>query len=151
MFVIIKKSVDAKIIGPTPTLVASFHNSQPPLIWKFDLERNHSFTLSLQGDEEPELGVTSPKGEFYSVARFATSEDAELAFSVVQKALMKRKVHWIKLLMSLVATAVLLLLLYVLVSGFFALTHFASSLSLGGSSVRNGVPVPADKVLVPPP
>ena len=90
-----QKSVQAKLVGNT--LVATFRKSNPNLIWNFDLERNHSFTLALQGEDgDFELGVTSPKGEFYPVARFASREDAEEAFSAVQKILMKHKPGRIK-------------------------------------------------------
>src|ERR1700733_6265128 len=85
-----KKAVQAKLVGNT--LVAVFRTSNPNLIWKFDLERNHSFTLALQGEEgDLELGVTSSKGEFYPIARFASQEDAEEAFTAVQKILMRRR------------------------------------------------------------
>jgi len=157
MFPNFKRSVSAKVIGST--LVAAFRKSEPPLIWKFDLERNHSFTLALQGEEgELELGVTSPKGEFYSVARFAAREDAEQAFTAVQKALLSRKRNWLKLLLSWVAGILLLMLLALLISGFFSVTHFMDSVSsLSGSGlpgipngIPNGVPLPADRVLIPP-
>jgi len=62
------------------------------LVWQFDLERNHSFTVAMQGEEgDWELGVTSPKGEFYPVVHFQAREDAEDGFAAVQKILMKKK------------------------------------------------------------
>src|ERR1700733_1220974 len=97
-----KKAVQAKLVGNT--LVAVFRTSNPNLIWKFDLERNHSFTLALQGEEgDLELGVTSSKGEFYPIARFASQEDAEEAFTAVQKILMKGKRSWLKTLFIWIA------------------------------------------------
>ena len=81
-----RKPVEAKRSGNT--LIAAFHRANPPLVWRFDLERNHSFTLALQGDEgEWELGLTSPKGDFHPVARFALRDDAEDAFIKVEKIL----------------------------------------------------------------
>lgn len=85
-----KKSVQVKKVGNN--LVASFHKANPPLIWNFDLDRNHSFSLALQGDEgDWDLGVTSPKGEFFSIAHFLEREDAEESFAKVEKILMKRR------------------------------------------------------------
>jgi hypothetical protein len=73
-------------------LTVGFHTASPPLVWRFDLERNHSFTLSLQGEEgDWELGVTSPKGEFYPVVHFDAREDAEDALTVVEKALSRKR------------------------------------------------------------
>src|SRR5580704_16554799 len=94
MFLKRKKAVDAKRVGST--LVATFHNRDPSLIWTFDLERNHSFTVTLQGEEgDFELGVTSPKGEFYPVARFVTREDANEALQALQRVLMTGRFWWL--------------------------------------------------------
>ena len=77
-----RKAVEARKVGTS--LVATFHRATPPLIWRFDLERNHSFTLTLQGEEgEWELGIASPRGEFHPVARFASREEAEESFNLV--------------------------------------------------------------------
>ena len=84
-----EKSTEASVTGNS--LVATFHKANPPLVWKFDLERNHSFTLALQGEEgDWELGLTSPKGDFYPITHFLTRDDAEEAFRQVNKALAQR-------------------------------------------------------------
>ena len=78
------KKTEAKCNGSM--LTVGFHAANPPLIWRFDLERNHSFTLALQGEDgDWELGVTSPKGDFYPVVHFAAREDAEEAFAGSKK------------------------------------------------------------------
>jgi hypothetical protein len=109
--------VEAKRIGTS--LVAAFHRANPPLVWRFDLERNHSFSLALQGDEgEWELGLTSPKGDFQPVARFAVREDAEVAFIKVERILSKRDIAWFKLALKIVAVIVLLIAIAIPLSFF---------------------------------
>jgi hypothetical protein len=84
------KKTEAKCSGSM--LTVGFHSAHPPLIWRFDLERNHSFTLSLQGDEgDWELGITTPKGDFYPVVHFATRDDAEEALLRVEKTLARKR------------------------------------------------------------
>ena len=73
------------------TLVVAFQKSAPPLIWKFDLERNHSFTLALQ-DKDNEFAVRRQLTQAANFSRRALCSDreaAEEAFAAVQKALMK--------------------------------------------------------------
>lgn len=151
MFFNQSKTVQAKLVGST--LVAAFHTSNPNLIWKYDLERNHSFTLTLQGEDgDFELGVTSPKGEFYAVARFATREDAEEALAAVQKVLMKRNstsTGWWKVLTATVLSLALLFIIFVL---WVNLRSVDTALnSTGKVKIREGVPLPADQILQPPP
>lgn len=154
MFLDGKKPVQAKLVGNT--LVATFRNSNPNLIWKFDLERNHSFTVALQGDEgDFELGMTSLKGEFYPIARFASREDADEAFSAVQKILMKRRQGRLKALFVWVCGLALMILVVMMV-GRYVINSFSSgsppsALSASVPKIRNGVPLPADQVLRPPP
>jgi len=152
MFLGEKKPVEVRRIGQT--LVATFRNSNPPLIWKFDLARHHSFTLALQGDEgDLELGITSPKGEFYSIARFAVREDADLAFTAVQKVLMKKGGRFKKLLAWLGGILVLLGA-SILIAGYFASHTFplmrGSQSSSASQTIPRGVPVPADQAVTPP-
>jgi hypothetical protein len=159
-----KNPVETKLVGPT--LVASFHASQPPMIWKFDLERNHSFAVSLQGDEgDLELGVTSPRGEFYPIAHFVSREDGEAALAAIQKILMKRRSGWfIKTLLGLlIFVAVIIGILLVashLILGIFG-SHggmpimrppslAAPAAPVQPGVMQNGVPLPADQVLKPP-
>jgi hypothetical protein len=159
-----KKPIEAERVGNT--LVASFRNSRPPLVWRFDLERNHSFSLALEGDDgDCELGVTSPKGEFYPIARFVARTDGEDAMAAVQKILLKKKGNWVsKILLTLLVLIVLLVL------GMGAAYFFRGALSPTSSTssmmpmalpglpalpryneVPSGVPLPADRVLRPPP
>lgn len=77
-----RNELNVRRVGPS--LIASFGKANPPLVWRFDLDRNHSFTLAMQGqDNEWELGVTSTRGDFHSIARFPVREDAEEALSAV--------------------------------------------------------------------
>jgi hypothetical protein len=152
------KKTEAKCNGSM--LTVGFHNANPPLIWRFDLERNHSFTLALQGeDSDWELGVTSPKGDFYPVVHFAAREDAEEAFGKVEKALSVKKAA-----KSVLAKAFSILLGVIILIGLgFGLFVFIMSHKFGGAQtaqtmtgpapadIREGIPLPADDVLKPPP
>ena len=152
------------------SLVATFAKANPPLIWRFDLERNHSFTLGLQGDEQEwELGVTSPKGEFHPVARFASREDADEAFAAISEALAKPRTSWGATCLKIVG---IIAIVYVVFMMFAAVQRQApppaDSVSMEeeqDSSTPppspppppappppppNGVPLPADQVLKPP-
>jgi hypothetical protein len=171
MFFFGKKAVEAKLVGPN--LVAAFHNAHPPLIWNFDLVRNHSFTIAMQGEEgDWELGITSPKGEFYPIAHFASRDDAEEAMARIQTLLMKsRRPKWIGWLKAIVIIIVVGLLLLGLAS--YLITRMATSMGMGGigggmgsaamggmmpqlaapaapAPTPMGVPLPADQVLQAP-
>jgi len=144
-----KKSVEAKLVGNT--LVAAFHASNPGLIWRFDLERNHSFTLALQGEEgDLELGVTSPKGEFYPVARFTSREEAEIAFSAVQKVLMTKRWQRPKGWLLWIGSIALLALLIVFFGRYVVGNNFLAGTPPAANGLPQGVPLPADQVLRPP-
>ena len=150
MFLTAKKSVNAKLVGNT--LVAVFRASDPSLIWKFDLERNHSFTLALQGEEgDLELGVTSPKGEFYSVARFASREDAEEAFAAVQKVLMKKRWCRMKGWLAWAIGIAILILLIMFIGRIIGGHSSVGSSAASQNNLPQGVPLPADQILEPPP
>lgn len=145
-----KKPVKAKLVGKT--LVAAFHNSQPELIWTFDLERNHSFALAMQGEEgDFELGVTSVKGEFFPVARFPSREDADEAFIAVRQILMKsRRPGWLRALAIAAGVVIAVFVAIVLVSIYAGpVRHVLASGS--ATVIPSGVPLPADQVLRPPP
>lgn len=158
------KSIVAKLVGSN--LVASFPNANPPLVWKFDLDRNHSFTVALQGEVgDWEIGVTSPKGEFYPVAHFPAKEDAEEALRKVQKVLMKKKHSKIWMVIRWALVLVLIGLLGFIVMTYFSLRQNtglgAAGLGLGGIAtgqelaapepIKPGVPQSADDILQPPP
>ncbi|HEU0117545.1 MAG TPA: hypothetical protein VFR09_02825 [Alphaproteobacteria bacterium] len=171
------KPIEIKLVGPN--LVAAFHRAHPALVWRFDLERNHSFTLALQGDEgDWELGITSPKGEFYPFVHFSNREDAEEALAAVHKVLMsyRRPKTW--LIVKIIAIAVVA---FVLCWGAWDLyVHMLTSRIMASQSstpiqqqptplpsippaaplqappaadpedVPSGIPLPADEVLKPP-
>lgn len=153
--------ISAKLVGCN--LVASFATANPPLVWRFDLERNHSFTIALQGEAgDWELGITSPKGEFYPVAHFPAREDAEEALQKVQKVLMKKRRSWFWTLLRWVVGLVLVAgILFLVVS--YVYMRSMSSAGLNGSSLGSvlgtatapaaitpGVPLSADDVLMQP-
>ena len=149
-----KKSVTAKLVGPN--LVASFPTANPPLIWRFDLERNHSFTLALQGENSDwEFGVTSPKGEFYSIAHFQSREAAEEAFAKTQKALMSKRATLLwtitKYLIGLVLFAFVLFVSFVLIMK-LKLPHTSMAMPSGLSlqQPQQGIPQSADDILKAP-
>lgn len=79
--------VKAKLVRQT--LVAHFRTSTPPMIWRLDMEKNHSFALVIQGQDGAwELGLVSPKGDVSAVARFAARPDVDAAYAAVGKAMM---------------------------------------------------------------
>jgi hypothetical protein len=151
---------DVHVAGST--LVATFANANPPLIWKFDLARNHSFTIALHGEDgdDWELGVTSPKGEFYPVARFASREDADEAFFKLQKGLAKSQISLPKRILKIILLVALglgafILLLNILRS--YAIhsaleSNFARmpSAQMAPAAIKEGVPQSADDVLQAP-
>lgn len=119
-----RRNLDVRRVGAS--LVATFAKANPPLIWRFDLERNHSFTLALQGDDnEWELGVTSPKGEFTPVARFPLREDGEEALARVGAVLAKGRLGWVGGFLKTLGIAVLAFLIVLL--GLSAVMRSASA------------------------
>jgi hypothetical protein len=157
------------------SLVATLSKANPPLIWRFDLDRNHSFTLALQGqDNEWELGVTSPKGEFSPIARFPMREDAEEALAAIGGQLAKGRLSWVIGFLKLLG--IFALLLFMAILGWSILLRMAQprlaqmqAPQEQGQEVppallpdvapapspppvtKNGIPLPADEVLQPPP
>ncbi|MBV8061237.1 MAG: hypothetical protein JO253_06905 [Alphaproteobacteria bacterium] len=170
-----KTAVEAKRVGSS--LVATFNRAKPPLIWRFDLERHHSFTLSLQGEQgDWELGMTSLKGDFHPIVTFTAREDADEAFAAVAQILAKgatSKRNWLKSLLKLVGVCIVLfvILLFCMVafvrfeakesvmhSGLPATMGMAGSAPGGtaakpteNASPKVGDPQSADDVLRPPP
>lgn len=152
-----KKSVEAKRLDNS--LVAAFHRATPPLIWRFDLERNHSFTLALQGDDgEWELGMTSPKGEFHPVAHFNSRDDAEEAFFRVEQVLAKTPLTTgDKILRVLAVVAILSFVAFIAFYG-IRQKHTGQMISyeapllghIDSPKIESGVPLTADEVLRPP-
>ena len=141
-------------------LTVGFHAANPPLIWRFDLERNHSFTLALQGEEgDWELGVTSPKGDFYPVVHFLAREDAEEAFAKVEKILARKRgaaSYIFKALLAVAGFAALVVLgigLFVYHISHMPLPAFPHVTSAAPPALirpQEGVPQPADQVLQVP-
>lgn len=157
-----KKSVTAKMVGPT--LVASFQKANPPLIWKFDLQRNHSFTLALQGEDgDWELGLNSPRGDFYPIVHFYAREDAEEAFEKVQKILMKKRGSLAWRIIRFVFILIFLVLVGIVGWGYYLNQQGITAEDLmrsGGLTQPTvpsakpqapmGVPLPADEILKRP-
>jgi hypothetical protein len=148
------------------TLTAGFHAANPPLIWRFDLERNHSFTLALQGEEgDWELGVTSAKGDFYPVVHFLAREDAEDAFAKIEKALSRKRgtaSYLLKAFLIVVGLAVAVVFGVIFFASYLMheATHPMASILKKPTSMyappavvqpQEGVPQSADEVLQPPP
>lgn len=152
------------------SLVATFAKANPPLVWRFDLERNHSFTVALQGEgNEWELGITSPKGEFTPVATFPQREDAEEALVAISEELARGPFGWVMDFLKAAGIA-LLIMFVVLWAGSAAMRMFTPHLppQIVATPVQpptatmppkapppppaseNGVPLPADQVLKPP-
>jgi nitrate reductase NapE component len=151
-------------------LTVGFHAATPPLVWRFDLERNHSFTLSLQGEEgDWELGITSPKGDFYPVVHFAAREDAEEALATVEKTLSRKKGSLLGKAFMIVGLLALVIVVVVVGYGFYAQhqmmnaamtstsTPFAASAAppsaappVAAEPAPDGIPLSADDVLKPP-
>ena len=151
-----KKPVEAKRVGAA--LVAAFRAAQPRLVWRFDLEKNHSFSVALEGEEGAwELGVTSPKGEFYPVARFPDREDADEAFAALQRALMKGKSGFLGAMLKGLGFLALVFVLALVMTGFavsrLGLLNAAATPAAAAVQLppRPGMPLPADQVLRPPP
>jgi len=152
-------SRQTKVTCDGSTLTASFNAANPPLIWRFDLERNHSFTLALHGENsEWELGVTSPKGEFYPIVHFAAREDAEEAFTRVECALSRRRMPLGFMVRVLLGFLVGVLAITGGVAGFgYYASHKGQSTPINqagmqalGANMQEGVPLSADDVLKVP-
>jgi hypothetical protein len=153
-------------------LVAAFHAATPPLVWRYDLARNHSFTLGIRESVNGwELGLSTLPAEFQPVAHFITYEDATQAIAQVEKALMKRGGHmgWFWPLMKILGGLILALVLgVILYLGFslFNVTRVAGNMAASAVSsaaggmpavpaapkepMRSGVPLSADDVLTMP-
>ena len=82
------RSPDVRARVVEHSLVTSFRSSNPPTVWRMDLEKNHSFAVAIQKKEQDwELGVMSPKGDFTVVARFHERADVDAAMSEVESAM----------------------------------------------------------------
>ncbi len=156
-----KSEVTAGIVGNT--MVASFRSSNPPTVWRLDMEKNHSFTLSIQKRAEDwELGVMSPKGEFTVVARFDERSEVDQAFAAVETAMFRNphstgaKVWRISMMVAaILAVTMIGFIIYTMVQ--FALnpetTRRVSDArttppsAVAAPALKNGVPTDADAVL----
>jgi hypothetical protein len=166
MFVGMKKAeAKVKLIrhNTTPCLVATFTASEPPAVWQFDLDKNHSFTLLLKEAEGLwALGFMEPGKSFIPVVRFASLDDAEAAYAAVQKALMKqqrlrrfRLWRWLFLVIAVLVLFVLSQSISVrfgtrkdaLGTGTTSLQQGSAPAPLNPGEIQNGVPLSADDVL----
>lgn len=160
-------SVATKVKIVDQALVASFRDSNPPTVWRMDLEKNHSFAVAIQGREgDWELGIMSPRGEFTVVARFVTRGEVDVAFDGIQKALLSAgNTLRRKLLRTAAVTAVIVGVIVLGVAVLQAMpastpaqTMAASPSALNPSAmnqpapppaapIQSGIPLPADEVL----
>lgn len=167
-----------KAVCENNALVVSFNNAEPPLIWRLDLERNHSFTLSLQGEAADwDLGITTAKGEFYPIARFAEREDAEDSLARVNTVLSRNRAYGSVVFKSIIAVLIFatIILVGIPVGAFYLMRDatgvLSSSMGMGAMSsavggaagfagggslapsvtIQEGVPMSADDVLEAPP
>jgi len=146
------------------SLVATLPKANPPVIWRFDLERNHSFTLALQGDNHDwDLGVTSAKGDFHPIAHFSLRADAEEAFARISKVLEGNRGYLALFVKSLLVLIGGIVGLYILAAFFTVLSSTnrqnTSPPTLSEDSqpmlpppppTPDGEPVSADDALKPP-
>jgi hypothetical protein len=169
-----EKSIKARRAGTS--LVAAFHKANPPLIWRFDLARNHSFTLLMQKEKDQwVLGLAPSENEFHAIARFTSHADAKEAFVAVEKILARRAYAWIGTMLkvfSIVLAAVFICALLFLgilwgaelmrgIKTAPAVNQtFLNGVQLPTQSpngpapapaIKPGVPLPADEYLRPPP
>jgi hypothetical protein len=152
-------SVATKVKIVDHALVASFRDSNPPTVWRMDLEKNHSFAVAIQGREgDWELGIMSPRGEFTVVARFVTRGEVDVAFDGIQKVLLSAPNSFRrKLLRAAVLTAtvvgiiVLGVAIITLVPTGSTVTTSApqvmSAPAVPAVPIQSGIPLPADEVL----
>ncbi|MDD3288893.1 MAG: hypothetical protein PHX43_07835 [Alphaproteobacteria bacterium] len=83
-----KARIQVKLVGNT--LIAAFGVGEPPLVWHFDTEQNHSFTVTLQRLEGDWDLVVTQNNETQAIAHFDNYDTAEAALMAVQKALMSK-------------------------------------------------------------
>lgn len=154
-------------------LVVFFESSEPSLVWRFDLEKNHSFALVLDHSENGwDLVVRTARNDSTPVAHFTLYDEAEAALLAVEKALMTcpRQPLFSGWTLGTVLKLVLLLGVIYLVAGFFfgnsnvtlptaatsALTSSSAThtpvapSATSAPDIKTGVPQSADSVLTPP-
>lgn len=159
-----KRKQNVKVNLSGNLLVASFELSDPPTVWQFDLEKNHSFTLSLKRYENGwNLGITPFGDEFLPIAYFENYDAAENALEIIKKLIIKRyngkKLNYKNPLVSaLLAMVALFFVLYLYAAVTYqpgtnqALTakapNPAAALNKDAApEPKVGVPVPADELL----
>lgn len=156
--------VEAKLVQQDKSrcIIAKFKTSTPPLTWQLDIEKNHSFTLLIQGDDDDcDLGITPLNGEFTAIAHFSSREDAEEAYVKIQKALFKQKSHFKHRLLNWVIYIFIAFLLFAFLSKGYQL-HKEHNMDVSNAETSSliendrpedpkiGVPLTADDVLTPP-
>ena len=140
-----KKENTVNVVVGKDGLVAVFEKASPPTVWKFDLARNHSFSLRMKGDEEAgwDLGVVLSADDFQRVAHFADHDEAHAAFDAVQKVLTQKRFGKFWLVVKWLLAAIVLFL--VISFGMNALMPLLSS----SASLPAGMPIPADMAFAP--
>lgn len=157
-----KNDVNTRLVRRDPNycLVVEFENSVPPMVWHLDLEKTPSFTLSLRGSgDDWALGIVEHKGEFTSIARFDSRDEASDAYAAVQKTIMKRPYRGGSKVGQWMLILLLMLVVYVIGSGFYekwsenrqggqmSQTQSGVSSVQQPQALRPGVPMSADDVL----
>lgn len=154
MFVLTFRKPHTRIKQTATKLVASFEDSHPPTIWQIDLDKGHSFTITLQEQAGGwVLGQSLAKGEFTPAVHFQNHEAALAAYAVLQQAMMRStffKLGW--LVRPLGITVAIILLGYLLVTGIaFLLRDLDSNVSPSNAvqapEFKHGVPQSADDIL----
>jgi len=159
-----KRRSQVKVNVTGNVLVASFELSEPPTVWQFDLDKNHSFTLSLKRhDAGWDLGIASFGDEFLPIAYFENYDAAEAAIETVKKSIIGRLGHRkLSYKNPIIAAILAMLALFFGLYSYAVVTYKAdiNQISTGvtpnpaavlnnnaPSDTKVGVPVPADELL----
>ena len=153
-----KQKTEARLKGTL--LTVGFHTAKAPLIWRFDLEQNHSFSLALRAvGEDWELGMTTAKGDFSPIAVFEDRDSAQEALMRVEKALSKkggptallfRAAGIITLIASVLALLAILSVLGIHYWGWWMNGAPTQTAAPQAPVMREGAPMSADEVLQAP-
>ena len=155
-----KSLVQAKLTSRV--LLVSIESADLPLVWQWDVEKNHTYVATLRRCESGwDLGVVLPQQEFAQIAHFENYETAETALTVVRQALMKGACQSKRRILRWVVIIALAFLVLRFVPGLMLrLLHAPSSLRQEQMTsetqqpkqveVLQGVPQAADDVLKAP-
>lgn len=127
-------------------LVASFRCANPPVMWRYDVQKNHSFSVALRGqDGDWVLGLKTTDG-FEDICHYTAREDAVAALELVDGALNKKGQGWRRKL-GVFSVVVLGLMLV----GYLTFSAFVTSLwGVFGHQEGEGQPVVAQEGVMAP-